>query len=106
MIPRIHVRAWSFQVRPGRERKFEAMYGPEGDWVRLLRRGDGYIGTEVWRRGDGVYLTIDRWRSEEAYEAFRAGFAAELEEVDRRGEKLTKVEELVGLYEVVGAWPR
>jgi len=33
---------WEFTVRPGKESKFEAAYGPEGIWARFFLKGKGY----------------------------------------------------------------
>lgn len=40
---------WEFRVRPGQEAEFEARYGPDGDWARLFRLGEGYGGTVLLR---------------------------------------------------------
>jgi heme-degrading monooxygenase HmoA len=51
---------------------FERAYGPEGEWARFFRQGQGYIGTELLHDVDEPerYLVIDRWESSEAYNAF------------------------------------
>lgn len=51
---------------------FERAHGPEGDWARFFRRGEGYVGTELLRdvENPGRYLVVDRWRSREDYQAF------------------------------------
>jgi hypothetical protein len=33
---------WEFRVRADRRAEFERHYGPDGSWVALFRRGDGY----------------------------------------------------------------
>jgi heme-degrading monooxygenase HmoA len=98
-----YVYVWRFLVRPGSGSAFEAAYGPDGDWVRLFRQADGYLGTQLLRdRADPRrYITIDRWTSREAWEAFRAERAVEWEEIDRRGEALTEREEEIGRFEDV-----
>jgi hypothetical protein len=40
---------WEFRVRTGKRREFEGVYGPEGAWVQLFRRGEGCICTELIR---------------------------------------------------------
>ena len=61
-----------FRPRVGQESEFERAYGPCGEWAHLFRRGDGYLGMELLRRSDDSreYLTLDRWASRGAYEAF------------------------------------
>ena len=81
---------WEFAVLPARQAEFESHYGPEGDWVRLFRRGTGYLGSELLqdRANPQRYLTIDRWESLEAWRAFRRHFAEEYERLDREFEGL------------------
>lgn len=96
-----YVYIWRFVVRPGSEAAFEAAYGPDGEWVRLFREADGYLGTQLLRdqADPRTYLTIDRWTSRVAWEAFRAARAADWDAIDRRGEDLTEREEELGRFE-------
>ena len=63
-----YVYAWEFRVRAETAATFEKLYGPQGDWVRLFRRAEGYVETLLLRdRADALrYVTIDRWRSQAA----------------------------------------
>ena len=82
---------------------FEEAYGPEGDWARLFRTADGFIGTTLLK-GDGEpaeYLTLDRWASAQAYEAFRRTRHDEFTALDRRCEALTALEQEIGSYREV-----
>lgn len=92
--------AWAFQVKPEQRRDFEYAYGPNGDWVRLFRTGDGYLRTELHRDSEkpGRYITLDFWRSSEQYEAFREQAKSAYQEIDRRCERLTESEELLGTF--------
>lgn len=67
-----YVRVWKFRAAPGRIAEFESAYGPDGDWARLFRLGEGHLGTELLRPQSpgGLYLTIDRWRSEADWQRF------------------------------------
>ena len=51
---------------------FEEVYGPNGEWARFFRQGQGFIGTELLRdvEEDDRYIVIDRWESADAYNAF------------------------------------
>jgi heme-degrading monooxygenase HmoA len=84
---------------PNRVEAFEEAYGPEGDWARLFRTADGFLGTTLLRGEAAEYLTLDRWVSPQAYEAFRRGWQEEFIALDRRCEPLTALEEEVGSYE-------
>jgi heme-degrading monooxygenase HmoA len=92
---------WELRPRPGREEEFERAYGPEGDWARLFRRAEGYLGTELLRdpAGPGRYLTIDRWASRAAFAAFKRAHGAEYEALDRACEGLTERESSLGSFE-------
>jgi heme-degrading monooxygenase HmoA len=87
----------------GRQSEFERAYGPSGEWARLFRRGDGYLGTELLRRSDnaGEYLVLDRWASRGAYEAFRARWSDEYRRLDQRMEELTEEETPLGAFETL-----
>ena len=64
---------WQFEIAEEKIAAFEAAYSPEGAWAQLFRTSPEYRGTELLRDAyiPGTYFTIDRWRSEEAFRAFR-----------------------------------
>lgn len=92
--------AWAFQVPPDQEAAFRAAYGSSGDWARLFRRGEGYLGTTLLQDTErsGRYLTLDRWASAEAHDAFLARHRAEYEALDRRCERFTENEQNLGTF--------
>jgi 8-oxo-dGTP pyrophosphatase MutT (NUDIX family) len=100
-----HVIVWEFRVRAGREAEFESAYGPDGEWARLFRRDPAYRGTDLLRDGaaERRYLTIDRWASGAANDAFRERWRSEYEALDRRCESLTEHEAALGRYDTVPA---
>jgi heme-degrading monooxygenase HmoA len=89
---------WEFEVEPRSVPDFEQHYGPNGTWASLFRRSPGYIETLLLRdsRRPLRYLTIDRWRSAEDYEAFRAQFEREYEQLDAQCAALTTAETHLG----------
>ena len=91
---------WEFTVAAARQAEFETHYGPDGSWARLFRLANGYLGTELLRdRANPLrYLTIDRWESREAWQAFRRAHAAEYERLDHEFESLTTREVPLGEY--------
>ncbi len=101
--PVLYVILWEFHVKPGAKAKFERIYGPEGDWVRLFRQGKGYVGTELIRdaKNRNRYVTLDFWASQAAYDAFRAGRVDEYKALDQACEALTEREVALGGF----AWP-
>ena len=66
------VALWEYEVKPGSEERFENVYGPAGDWVRLFRSDSQYIQTRLVKDSlrERVYLTMDFWESREGYEEF------------------------------------
>lgn len=99
-----YVRVWRFRPLPNRVEAFEEAYGPEGDWARLFRTADGFLGTALLKgEGEPVeYLTLDRWVSPQAYQTFRGERDKEFTALDRRCEVMTGLEEEVGEYEESG----
>lgn len=95
-----YVYVWEFQVAAAQRAAFERAYGADGDWVVLFRRGEGYLGTSLLRDRDveGRYLTVDRWRDEAAYRAFRADFETDYRRLDAACEGLTVAERSLGDY--------
>jgi heme-degrading monooxygenase HmoA len=94
---------WKFRVRQDAEPAFTEMYGPLGAWALLFRTAPGFLGTELLRDLEGArrYVTIDRWESRDAYDAFRRASEDEYEALDRAGARLTDVESLVGDFGTV-----
>ena len=95
------VALWEFEVKPGCEEQFEKVYGPEGDWAQLFRRDPNYLETRLLRdtvRGS-VYLTLDFWNSQEAYEQFMKTHVPEYERLDAASEGLTLRERRIGGFE-------
>jgi len=93
---------WKFEIAEDKVAGFEAAYGPDGDWAKLFRSSPDYLGTELLRDAyvPGAYLTIDRWKSEEAFRAFRKQHDSDYEKLDRRCDALTGRETRVGAYSV------
>ncbi|HZQ25400.1 MAG TPA: antibiotic biosynthesis monooxygenase family protein [Terriglobales bacterium] len=93
-----YLRLHEFLVKPGCEAEFERIYGSAGDWVKLFREAEGYEGTELLldsarpRR----YVTIDRWTSESAYNAFQSQFGKRYTSLDLACERLNELEKALG----------
>lgn len=94
------VAIWEFLVKAGSESRFEQVYGSDGDWVRLFRRGVGHLSTDLYRDAKTArrYVTVDRWGSLPAYEAFRRQFAEEHMLLDEACESLTEKETPLGSF--------
>jgi len=94
----MYVILWEFEVRQGCEEELVAANKPGGTWSRLFQQDPAYLGTEVLRQTPRL-VTIDRWISREAYEAFRDAHRAEYEAIDSELERLTENEHHIGSFE-------
>lgn len=94
---------WQFLIAEDRAAEFELAAGPEGEWARLFRRHPGYLATELLRDVDDPrrYLTVDHWRSREAWEEFRRLYADAYRRLDQRCERLTVDERHLGDFSPV-----
>lgn len=101
----MYVIIWEFGVAPGQERSFEKTYGRSGPWTRLLAKGEGHLGSELLTCRDEPdrYVTIDRWTSLAAYEAFHRKYASAYAKLDDECAGLTKRETRVGQFDAADA---
>ena len=92
---------WEFRVRAGREAEFERRYGADGDWVRLFRNGEGYVGTTLLRdrATPGRYVVTDTWRDAAAYRAFKQRQASAYAALDLECTALTEDERCLGEFD-------
>ena len=99
------VALWEFEVKPGCEKRFLKVYGPEGDWAKLFRKDANYQETQLLHdlNRPATYLTMDFWASRQAYETFMVTHAVEYKELDAAGEELTLRKRKIGWYEQVDA---
>jgi len=91
---------WQFDIAEAQIAGFEAAYGPEGSWAKLFSRSPDYLGTELLKDAyvPGRYVTMDRWKSEEAFRAFRAQNDPDYEALDRASDSLTATETRIGAF--------
>ncbi len=99
----MYVYVWEYLLDPERSDAFERLYGPEGAWVELFRRSPRYLGTDFYQDRDNPerFITIDRWRSEGDWQAWRETVGAKFEALDRQGDELTVSERAVGRFDRV-----
>ena len=96
-----HVRLWRFEVAPETEPQFLAAYRSDGDWARLFATEPGFIRTELWRDGDGIYLTADHWESVQAFERFQAKLGDKYRRLDAELEGIAGIETFLGAFDLV-----
>jgi heme-degrading monooxygenase HmoA len=93
----MYVIVWKYEVLADSEMDFRAAYGPDGDWAELFAKHEGFVGTELIVTDDPYhYLTIDRWESEESFNAYSDLDREEYRRLDQQFEAFTVSEELVG----------
>jgi heme-degrading monooxygenase HmoA len=94
------VRIWEFRVRLETADEFRALYGPDGEWARLFRRETAFLGTELLQSAThpNVFLTVDRWDSDEAWAAFLRAWGEDYSALDRRCKGLAMSEGEIGSF--------
>jgi heme-degrading monooxygenase HmoA len=97
----MHVIVWTYEVPANSRAAFEAAYGPHGSWALLFARSPGFIGVELLQDEGGRYATLDRWRDEAAFAAFKAVHHAAYDAMDAECAALTTSEHKVGAFNVV-----
>jgi heme-degrading monooxygenase HmoA len=102
MAKAVHILVWEYEVVPGAEAEFEALYGPQGDWVVLFRSYPGYLGTELMRgEHPRRYITLDRWRSAADYAHFRLSAQDAQAALDARGDVMLISVERLGAFDSI-----
>jgi hypothetical protein len=93
---------WKFRVKNGCERRFETIYGPNGEWVKLFQQSKGYIRTEFLKDLDNRrdYITIDYWKSKKEFDTFRKTWKKEFNLLDKHCESLTEKEGFLGSFAI------
>lgn len=96
---------WEYTVKKDLIDEFENAYNPDGEWVRLFKHADGYLGTEFHRDVaiPNRYITIDYWMSQAMCETFRQQYADEFKAVDALCATLTEREALLGEFSCLGS---
>ncbi len=98
----IHI-LWEFRIRNEKRAEFEKHYAGNGSWAKLFSKARGYRATRLLKEkgASGRYVTIDAWDDAECFEAFKAEFGREYEELDKVCEELTEDERKIGVFEEV-----
>lgn len=88
---------WEYKVKPKAATKFEEMYGPKGEWVKFFKQSKAYQGTELLLDDESelIYITIDFWDSEKAYDEFMKVNKEKYEQLDQKGSAFTKSEKRI-----------
>ena len=94
---------WEFAVEERLQPAFEAAYAAGGPWARLFAEHEGFLETRLLKakESSGVYQTIDRWASREAYAAFKRDFAERYDALDQEVGDLSRRETYIGLFDEI-----
>lgn len=92
-----YVIVWTYDVPTQAADDFIAAYGPGGDWAQLFAKGAGFIGVELYRDGE-AFLTIDRWLSEDAFNAFQSAFGDQYQALDAKLAHLSRSQARIGAF--------
>ena len=94
---------WEFEVKPGREQRFQEVYGPGGDWDSLFRSDPNHVEPRLFQdtTRTRVYLTADYWLSRKSYEAFLTLRGSAYKALDSASEDLTLHERQIGALEMM-----
>jgi len=97
----MYIILWEFRVPEARRAAFETAYDSKGAWAQLFAKGDGFLSVELLRSDEeaGRYITVDRWRSRERFDAFKRDFAAEYAALDRSLEGIAASETRIGAFD-------
>lgn len=93
---------WEYRVKQEHIQQFETAYKPEGTWVQLFQKGEGYLYTELHRdiNAQNRYMTIDFWKTEKHRDRFQKEFAKEFAVLDKFCEDFTISETFIGDFNV------
>ena len=91
---------WEFEVKPGSEKRFETVYGPDGDWAQLFHKDPNYFETRLLRDAlrQNLYVTLDFWYSRATYENFLQAHQDAYKTLDSLCEGLTLSERRIGVF--------
>ncbi len=90
----------AYKVSLEKRAAFEAVYAEDGAWVKLFKKGNGYLGTRLMHSDDlpENYVTIDHWDTEENYETFMTQWKDAYQALDRECEGLAFEETCLGKF--------
>ena len=96
----MYIIIWEYHVQPGRQTEFERAYSSTGTWAELFKRDTAYLGTELLRSEERpeIYITIDKWDSQAAYERFLQTWRREYDALNEQCNTLANHEHRIGSF--------
>ena len=100
-MKQVFVYIWEYIVKEDHLVAFKKVYGPQGEWVQLFRKADGYIATDLHQdiSNSKRFITVDFWNTKHDRDKFRVQFSEEFRMLDERCENYTEWEKLLGDFD-------
>lgn len=88
---------WELKVKFKEREKFEKFYAPKGEWVNFFNNSADYEGTEILESGDGdgIFLVIDGWKSEESFQEYIKSRKQEYDLLEEKAKKASKTKKRI-----------
>jgi hypothetical protein len=91
---------WQFDVKTGREREFEQLYGVDGAWTAMNRHTRSYLGTSFLNDQNRAsrYILIEYWSEMLVSEPARGVRLAAVAEFESKRTALIEAVEPLGVF--------
>ena len=91
---------WQFDVKNGREKEFEQLYGADGEWIAMNRQSRSYLGTSFLRdqNRSSRYIIVEYWSEMIVYEQHRESRSAAIASLEERSATLVDSVEPLGIF--------
>jgi quinol monooxygenase YgiN len=88
---------WELKVKFKEREKCEAFYDPKGEWVKYFSKSPDYLGTDLLEsgEGDGIFLLIDEWTSEEAFQSYLQSRQAEYHQLEEKAKSASRTKKRI-----------
>lgn len=88
---------WELKVKFKEREKFEKFYDPKGEWVKFFSKSPEYQGTDVLEsgEGDGIFLVIDEWSSEETFNEFVKSHKADYDLLEEKAKSASRTKKRI-----------
>ena len=91
---------WQFDVKNGRDKEFEQLYGVDGEWTVMNRQSRSYLGTSFLHDQNRLsrYIVIEYWSEMIVYERHQASRSAMVDVLKARSRTLVESVEPLGIF--------
>jgi len=91
---------WQFDVKNGREKEFEQLYGADGEWTAVNRHTRSYLGTSFLhdQNRSSRYVVVEYWSEMLVYEQHRSYRSDVVASIENRQQELIDSVEPLGVF--------